>query len=186
MRAGGIFNLTWDRISLKDKVIRLQAEDTKTSEPRLIILDGKLLDIVLEAHKGRALGHNQVFTYKRRTVKRIRKAFLNACKQAGITNFRFHDLRHTFNTNMRKGLWLLAICFPPFILSHKSLTPSPPLKKGMENTAPVAVDTPRPEPAGEGVAQAAESGEDPNPVNSVKMVNSRHKGNNNREIFFQS
>jgi hypothetical protein len=32
MRAGGIFNLTWDRISLKDKVIRLQAEDTKTSE----------------------------------------------------------------------------------------------------------------------------------------------------------
>jgi integrase len=31
MRSGEIFNLTWDRISLKDKVIRLQAEDTKTS-----------------------------------------------------------------------------------------------------------------------------------------------------------
>jgi integrase len=103
MRAGEIFNLTWDRVSLKDNVIRLQAEDTKTSDPRLIILDGKLLDIVLEAQKVRALGHNHVFTYKGRTVKSIRKAFLNACKQAGIVNFRFHDLRHTFNTNMRKA-----------------------------------------------------------------------------------
>jgi integrase len=103
MRAGEIFNLTWDRVSLKDKVIRLQAEDTKTSEPRLIILDGKLLDIILEAHKLRSLGHNHVFTYKGRTLKSIRKAFLNACKRGGITNFRFHDLRHVFNTNMRKA-----------------------------------------------------------------------------------
>jgi len=40
MRSGEIFNLTWDRVSLKDKLIRLQAEDTKTTEPRLIILSG--------------------------------------------------------------------------------------------------------------------------------------------------
>jgi integrase len=103
MRAGEIFNLTWDRISQKEKVIRLRAEDTKTYEPRLIILDGKLLDIVFEAYKVRALEHNQVFTYKGRTVKSIRKAFLNACKREGITNLRFHDLRHTFDTSMRKA-----------------------------------------------------------------------------------
>lgn len=103
MRSGEIFNLTWDRVSLKDRVIRLQAEDTKTSEPRVIILSGQLLDIVLEAQKVRALGHNQVFTYKGRQLRGIRKAFISACQQADITDFRFHDLRHTFNTNMRKA-----------------------------------------------------------------------------------
>ncbi len=103
MRSGEIFNLTWDRVSLKERVIRLQAEDTKTSEPRLIILSGQLLEIVLEAQKVRALGHNHVFTYKGRPLKGIRKAFISACQQAGITDFRFHDLRHTFNTNMRKA-----------------------------------------------------------------------------------
>jgi len=49
MRAGEIFDLTWNRVSLKDKVMRLQDSDIKTSEPRVIILSGQPLDIVLEA-----------------------------------------------------------------------------------------------------------------------------------------
>ena len=69
----------------------------------MIILSGQLLDIVLEAQKVRALGHNHVFTFKGRRLKGSRKAFIRACQQAGITDFRFHDLRHTFNTNLRKA-----------------------------------------------------------------------------------
>ena len=103
MRAGEIFNLTWDRVDMKNRVIRLQAEDTKTSEPRMLYLTEEDSGYSDGGQKIRALGHNRVFTYKGQPLKGIRKTFINACEKAGIADFRFHDLRHTFNTNMRKA-----------------------------------------------------------------------------------
>ncbi len=49
------------------------------------------------------LGITMCLLNKGRRVKGIRTAFLKACVRAGIGDFRFHDLRHTFNTNMRKA-----------------------------------------------------------------------------------
>jgi integrase len=103
MRAGEIFNLTWEKVDLKQRAIRLEAADTKTSEPRMIYLNDEVLGILNEAGRVRGLGHNRVFTYKGRPIVGIRTAFLKACRRGGIENFRFHDLRHTFNTNMRKA-----------------------------------------------------------------------------------
>ncbi len=88
---------------MKDRLIKLLAEDTKTSEPRILYLTDEILDILIEAQKVRALGHNRVFAYKGQPLKGIRRTFINACEKAGIVDFRFHDLRHTFNTNMRKA-----------------------------------------------------------------------------------
>ncbi len=103
MRPGEIFNLTWDKVDLTEKVIKLAATDTKTSEPRVIFLDGEVLEILTEVGKVRGLGHNRVFTYKGQPIASIKTCFRSACQKAGIENLRFHDLRHTFNTNMRKA-----------------------------------------------------------------------------------
>ena len=53
---------------------------------------------------------NHVFLYRGKPVADIRKGLKDACKKAGIKygrfvkgGFIFHDLRHTFNTNMRKA-----------------------------------------------------------------------------------
>jgi integrase len=103
MRAGEIFNLNWDKVDLAQELVRLGAEDTKTSEPRVVFLCGRAYGILKVAGSVRSLDHNRVFTYRGKPIKKIKKAFTNACRKAGIVNFRFHDLRHTFNTNMRKA-----------------------------------------------------------------------------------
>ena len=103
MRAGEIFNLTWKKVNLEQRYIALTASDTKTSEPRRIPLNDDLVRMFFEIRKVRHLKHDNVFTYLGKPVKNIKRSFNTACKQAGVEDFRFHDLRHTFNTNMRKA-----------------------------------------------------------------------------------
>lgn len=116
MRKGEITNLTWDQVDLRGGFIHLKATDTKNSEPRSIPLNQEILGILRALPQG--LPRVKVFTYARRPVGLIRKAFESACKKAGIEDFRFHDLRHCFNTNaFLAGLPLPTIMA---ITGHKS------------------------------------------------------------------
>ncbi len=108
MRRGEILSLTWDKVNLEKKVIRLEAGDTKDREPRTIPISKELFPIL--AAIPRALHDNHVFLYKGKPVRDIRTGLIVACKTAGIpygrftkNGFVFHDLRHTFNTYMRKA-----------------------------------------------------------------------------------
>ena len=103
MRAGEIFNLTWKKVKLEEGYIDLLAADTKTSEPRRIPLNDALRGLFADLKKVRHLKHDRVFTYQGSPVRNIKRSFRSACRAAGIEDFRFHDLRHTFNTNMRKA-----------------------------------------------------------------------------------
>ena len=46
-----------------------------------------------------------VFTYGKRNISRVDRSFKGALERAGIKDFRFHDLRHTFASHviMRDG-----------------------------------------------------------------------------------
>jgi integrase len=108
MRRGEILSLTWDKVSLEKRVIRLEAADTKDNEPRVIPISKELYPILKSVP--RALHDNHVFLYKGKSVRDIRTGLKEACKTAGIEygrfikdGFVFHDLRHTFNTYMRKA-----------------------------------------------------------------------------------
>ena len=108
MRKGEILPLTWDKVDLKNRVIRLEAEDTKDMEPRTIPIGDELLEILRALP--RALHDNHVFLYKGRPVRTIRNGLKKACEDAHIPygrlvkgGFVFHDLRRTCNTNMRKA-----------------------------------------------------------------------------------
>ena len=108
MREGEILSLTWDKVDLKNRLIQLEAMDTKDKEPR----DIPICDELYEALKNipKAIHCPHVFLYQGKPIKSIHRAFNTACEEAGITRgrfvkdgFIFHDLRHTFNTNMRKA-----------------------------------------------------------------------------------
>lgn len=108
MRRGEILPLTWDKIDLKKRFIYLEAADTKDKEKRSIPISDEL-HMTLKAIP-KALHDNHVFLYQGQPIEDIRTGLRATCEASGIPygretkgGFIFHDLRHTFNTNMRKA-----------------------------------------------------------------------------------
>jgi integrase len=112
MRKGEILKLTWDKVDLANRMIRLEAKDTKDKEKRNIPICDELYNMLVSLpNRINTSGEdNHVFQYNGSPVKDIRVSLKRACKKAGVKygrfvegGFVFHDLRHTFNTNMRKA-----------------------------------------------------------------------------------
>ena len=142
MRRGEILGLRWSQV--RGGFIYLQK--TKTKEKREIPINDELAILfkrikAQQNHKGATVirldgnnvirwdrnpveGQNSVleyvFTYKGKPVKNIKKAFKTALKNAEITDFRFHDLRHTFASQviMRGG----DLKDVQELLGHKSMS----------------------------------------------------------------
>lgn len=92
MRRGEILSLKWDQI--RNGFIYL--DKTKTNEARQIPISDELERIFKEIRKEQHLTSKHVFLYNGKPMKRNKSAFRTAVKRAGIVDFRFHDLRHTF------------------------------------------------------------------------------------------
>ncbi|EFK07638.1 site-specific recombinase, phage integrase family [delta proteobacterium NaphS2] len=108
MRRGEILKLTWDKVDMKNRTINLEAADTKDRERRTIPIYDELFKMLKNVT--RHINDKHVFLFRGKPVSDIRTGLVKACKKAGITygrfekgGFIFHDLRHTFNTNMRKA-----------------------------------------------------------------------------------
>jgi integrase len=113
MRKGEILSLTWDKVNLKSRLIGLEPEDTKDREARSIPICDELYKMLYAMpNRIQASGKdNHVFQYKGKPITyNFARSLKRACEAARIKygrfvkrGFIFHDLRHTFNTNMRKA-----------------------------------------------------------------------------------
>ncbi len=110
MREGEVLGLVWSKIDLENRLINLEAQDTKDREPRSIPIPGDLLEVFKRTP--RALYDTHVFLWKGKKIsgEKLRKWVKEACEKAGISYGRFveggfipHDLRHGFVTYMRKA-----------------------------------------------------------------------------------
>ena len=90
MRKGELLGLAWSQVDFEHGLIVLEGRQTKSGKRRAIPLNG-LAWAALE--RRRAVGAGPLVFGG---VKDVKRSFAHACQVAGITDFRFHDLRHTF------------------------------------------------------------------------------------------
>jgi len=95
MRKGELLNLKREQVNLEQGFITLI--DTKNNERRDIPMD-ETVKMTLETMENKSC---HFFTDKKgKPLGDVKKGFAAALKRSGIEDFRFHDLRHTFASNL--------------------------------------------------------------------------------------
>jgi Site-specific recombinase XerD len=120
MRQDNILSLTWQQVDLNRGVIVLP--HTKNGERLGLPMNSTVKDLLSELKRIRFITSDFVFhtsTGNRFDASKIGKWFRQALKKAGIQNFRFHDLRHTFASWLvQKGASLYEV---QRLLGHKTI-----------------------------------------------------------------
>jgi len=116
MRKSEILGLKWHDIDIKRNTIHLY--DTKNGEKREVPMNEVVQKTVIGVFKNP--GSQYVFCNKdSKPYGNVRKSFFTALKKADIINFRFHDLRHTFASQLvMSGVDLNTV---RELLGHKSI-----------------------------------------------------------------
>jgi len=87
MRRGEILSLEWSDIDFENRIIIVR--QSKTNERRIIPMNDLVYKTLKEWRK-----HTRGKRLFR--IKSFKRSWKTTLKKAGITDFRFHDLRHTF------------------------------------------------------------------------------------------
>lgn len=98
MRKGEIFGLKWENIDLEAGFILLNQEQTKNSERKEIPINQTLRETLEEITRQFEYVFTNPVTGKR--YDNVKRSFTTALKKAEISDFRFHDLRHSFASQL--------------------------------------------------------------------------------------
>lgn len=109
-RQGEILNLKWNNLKFNNDAqnVTLFFMDTKNGENRSVTIGGLAYKLLLE-HKQTSTDKKVIsidsknYVFARPDGKKpyyLRRQWENALKKANITDFRFHDLRHTTASNL--------------------------------------------------------------------------------------
>ena len=94
LRQRNVSYLEWSQVDTRRKVAWIHADQSKNKRALVVPLNSQAL-AVLERQRGQHPRY--VFTYKGKPVYNVStKAWYSALDKAGIKNFRWHDLRHTW------------------------------------------------------------------------------------------
>jgi integrase len=118
LRKGSQYSLTWDMVDFRSWMLNIPR--TNNEEPIYVPLNDA--EVAARVVRDRRDGTGRVFQSAKtgEPLENGRHWFDDAVMEAGIKNFRWHDLRHTFASRLRiKGAPLEDIAD---LLGRKSLT----------------------------------------------------------------
>ena len=118
MRKGEILGLKWDNVDLKHGFILL--DHTKNGERREIPINETLRGTLLNIPRRLDGGYVSYDPKTDKPYQDVKKSFNSALRRAGVKDFHFHDLRHTFASHLvMAGIDLTTVSR---LLGHKDLT----------------------------------------------------------------
>lgn len=123
MRQGEIMGLTWDVVDLNRG--RAILHETKNGERRAVAITGHALELLKEMNKVRRIDSKLIFPAKEITPNKkqkpmdLRTPWKTAVRKAELSDFKFHDLRHSAASYLAmNGASLAEIAE---VLGHKTL-----------------------------------------------------------------
>ncbi|MFH0732913.1 MAG: site-specific integrase, partial [Candidatus Omnitrophota bacterium] len=116
MRKGEILNLKWQDIDIQRGLINIY--DSKNGSKREAYINETVKRALIAVRKN----PESPYVFFRKDGKpyySLRKSFFTACNKSGILDFRFHDLRHTFASQLvMSGVDIKTV---QELLGHKSI-----------------------------------------------------------------
>jgi integrase len=110
LRRGEVFNLKWKDINLNSKVLTVQGATSKSGDTRYIPLNSESIEILKQWQKQ---SNSKKFVFPAKDGNRldnIKSSWTTIMMETKIKDFRFHDLRHTFASNLvMKGVPLNTV-----------------------------------------------------------------------------
>jgi integrase len=128
LRRANVTKLEWSQVDMARRVAWIHGDQAKAGKPIHVTLNATALDTLTKQ-----IGKDSkwVFTYKGKPVTQVTtKAWYKALERAGIENFRWHDLRHTWAS------WLTQQGVPLNVIQEMGAWESSEMVKRYAHLAP--------------------------------------------------
>ena len=108
LRAANVTGLAWEQVNLSRRLAWIHPDQAKARKAIAVPLNDTAMRVLREQRGKHPV---QVFTYEGQPIKQVSTAaWYKALKRAGIEDFRWHDLRHTWASwHVQGGTPLFAL-----------------------------------------------------------------------------
>jgi integrase len=128
LRRNNVTRLTWEQVDLKERRLWIHPDQAKARKAIPVALNAEAVSIVAK-WKGRHPTH--VFCFRGKPITQVStKAWYGAQTRAGISNFRWHDLRHTWAS------WHVQMGTPLYVLQEMGGWESPEMVQRYAHFSP--------------------------------------------------
>jgi integrase len=101
LRRGELFNLEWWDIDIARASLAVRGEGAKSAQTRHVPLNDEAARVLRDWQKSTGAASGLVFPSRDgQRLNNIKTAWTSLMARAGISEFRFHDLRHTFASHL--------------------------------------------------------------------------------------